>query len=245
MTKTAVPEPMERGIALTVGGRFVFDSAAPDARDVAVAALDLATDPGASLAPSLAYVRDLARRFIAAACKTADLDAAVSAQLPVPTDLDAWCEAAPPFAGGEVLTTTALATFWGQLEVAWKRAWSASGETLEAFLRQRGGEWHLLGRIFFHLAEKKGDAERPFAFLATYTANVSEKERVKHVPLGRALTEYAGARNKAALLALLTPVGFLGPNDARRRGAHLGRPRRVAPRGGRPRPRQRQVGRDR
>src|SRR5204863_6717353 len=55
------------------------------------------------------------------------------------------------------------------------------------------------------LAEHKKDEERPFAFLATYTQRVSEG-RLKHVPLGQALKDYAGEKNRARLAALLEPV---------------------------------------
>ena len=46
----------------------------------------------------------------------------------------------------------------------------------------------------------------PFAFLVTYTHRVSERGKVQHLPLGRALEEHAGAKNRAELAALLSPV---------------------------------------
>src|SRR5207244_9630152 len=39
-----------------------------------------------------------------------------------------------------------------------------------------------------------------------YTARLSAHARAQHLPLGRALGEYAGADNKARLLSLLMPV---------------------------------------
>src|SRR5208337_2708128 len=48
--------------------------------------------------------------------------------------------------------------------------------------------------------------ESPFAFLATYVSRLSAQGRVQHEPLGRALQQYAGARNRKALLALLVPL---------------------------------------
>ncbi len=59
-----------------------------------------------------------------------------------------------------------------------------------------------MGRVTFHLAENKRNPAYPFAFLATYTHRVSEQGKVQHLPLGRALEEYAGAKNRAALAAL-------------------------------------------
>ena len=63
-----------------------------------------------------------------------------------------------------------------------------------------------MGRVHFNLAENRRDPEAPFAFLATYTTQLSAEAKAQHLPLGKALQEYAGARNRARLLSLLTPV---------------------------------------
>ena len=60
--------------------------------------------------------------------------------------------------------------------------------------------------MHFNLAENRGDADAPFAFLATYTTQLTAQARAQHVPLGQALREYAGAANREKLLALLLPV---------------------------------------
>ena len=55
----------------------------------------------------------------------------------------------------------------------------------------------LVGRVYFHLAENKRDADAPFAFLATYTTRLSAPRRgPQHLPLGQALREYAGAATR-------------------------------------------------
>src|ERR1019366_8150642 len=66
--------------------------------------------------------------------------------------------------------------------------------------------WNAVGRVTFHLAENKRNPAYPFAFLATYTHRISEQGEVQHLPLGRALEEYAGAKNRLALAALLSPI---------------------------------------
>jgi non-specific serine/threonine protein kinase len=63
-----------------------------------------------------------------------------------------------------------------------------------------------VGRVHFHLAENRKDPEAPFAFLATYTTRLAAHGKPQHVPLGQALKEYAGARRREQLLALLVPV---------------------------------------
>ena len=42
--------------------------------------------------------------------------------------------------------------------------------------------------------------------MATYTSGLGSGGRLKHLPLGTALQQYAGAKNRAALIRLLTPV---------------------------------------
>ena len=77
---------------------------------------------------------------------------------------------------------------------------------LSAFLKQQAPLWHQVGRVCFHLAENRRDPEYPFAFLATYAASITDGARVQYQPLSKALKEYAGARNKKALIKLLSPV---------------------------------------
>ncbi|HEY9869642.1 MAG TPA: DEAD/DEAH box helicase, partial [Candidatus Obscuribacterales bacterium] len=77
---------------------------------------------------------------------------------------------------------------------------------ISAWLQKHAPLWHQVGRICFHLAENKRDERYPFAFLATYAPRVSSAGRVQYQPLGRALEEYAGERNKQALINLLAPV---------------------------------------
>src|SRR5262249_22483699 len=54
--------------------------------------------------------------------------------------------------------------------------------------------------------ENRRDEEAPFAFLATYTTGLSATARAQHLPLGKALQEYSGAKNREHLLSLLMPV---------------------------------------
>ena len=77
---------------------------------------------------------------------------------------------------------------------------------VQAYLSERNPQWRLVGRVTFHLAENKRDPEHPFAFLATYIPRLSAQGRVQHEPLGKALQQYAGAKNRSALLSLLVPI---------------------------------------
>ena len=99
-----------------------------------------------------------------------------------------------------------LATLWRQLDAAFRAELSRSRLSLEAFLHRRHAAWSVVGRVHFNLAEYKLDPETPFAFLATYTTSLSARGKAQHAPLGRALEEFAGAKNKPRLLSLLLPV---------------------------------------
>ena len=77
---------------------------------------------------------------------------------------------------------------------------------LKPWLARINPALNLLGKVTFHLAENKRSPEVPFAFMATYTHRLTAGERPVHLPLARALQEYAGAKNQAALRSLLEPV---------------------------------------
>jgi non-specific serine/threonine protein kinase len=107
--------------------------------------------------------------------------------------------------GAEYVNEAALAGVWADLD-AWVRGQvAAGGQGLSGFLKGRAPLWHQVGRVCFHLAENRRDAEHPFAFLATYAPGVAGL-RVQYQPLRRALEEMAGAKNKQALIRLLSPV---------------------------------------
>ena len=99
-----------------------------------------------------------------------------------------------------------LARLWDELEAQVHAAIAQTPGGAAAYLKSCNPLWNAVGRVTFHLAENKRNPAHPFAFLATYTNRVSEQGKVQHLPLGRALEEYAGAKNRAALAALLSPV---------------------------------------
>jgi hypothetical protein len=76
---------------------------------------------------------------------------------------------------------------------------------LEAFIQTEAPKWQQVGRVCFHLAENKTVPDRPFAFVATFAMGFGAGGRLKHVPLRRALEQYAGAKNRPALIKLLEP----------------------------------------
>jgi non-specific serine/threonine protein kinase len=167
-----------------------------------------ASQPATDLPAGLSFWRDVGRAFVVRLCATEELEALRErVEVEVPLDeLTALAASAPPMTGGEYLTPTVLTDLCARMAAAVREDLSTWDGTVEAFLRQASPAWSVVGRVCFHLAENKNDPDAPFAFVATYTTRLSARAKAQHLPLAQALREYAGARNKSALLALLEPV---------------------------------------
>jgi SNF2 family DNA or RNA helicase len=116
--------------------------------------------------------------------------------------------------GGEYLGASLLETTWRNLDRWVREEVVESGMSLSKWLKQNAPLWHQVGRVCFHLAENARDRECPFAFLATYAPRLSRAGRVQYQPLSRALEEHAGARQKKALIELLSPVHLASQTSA-------------------------------
>ena len=108
--------------------------------------------------------------------------------------------------GCEYLSPEVLSAWWSELDTLVRNEIEHHAGGVQAYLSERSPQWRLVGRVTLHLAENKRDPEHPFAFLATYIPKLSAQGRVQHEPLGKALQEYAGAKNRSALLSLLVPI---------------------------------------
>jgi superfamily II DNA or RNA helicase len=177
-----------------------FDASAADG--LLLLATDALTLP---LPPSPAYWRDFARGYLQRLCHTAGVDGGPVPLLPSERDeLSEFVQEAPPMRGGEFLTSDLLERLWQEFGGLVVRESATTG--LSGWLKSKNPLWHTVGRVTFHLAENKRDPNHPFAFLATYTHRLSDQGKPQHLPLARALQEYAGAKNKASLISLLAPV---------------------------------------
>jgi hypothetical protein len=168
-----------------------------------------ADEAGTALPPAYSYWREFGARYVTALCTQQDSDAPrKGSRVAAPSDdeLERMALAAPPMYGAEYLTAVALGTLWRELDTAFGIELSESKCGVQDFLRRRNPAWNLVGRVHFHVAENRKDADAPFAFLATYTTRLSAQARAQHLPLGQTLREYAGAANKERLLSLLVPV---------------------------------------
>jgi hypothetical protein len=195
---------------------FPFDEAVANrlekhfARDSGHGLLQLgASEAGSNLPPALVWWRDFAMRFVVVlcACDAAE-EAKKPAHIPAPPvqDLAALIDEAPPMRGAEYLQPGALEALWRGMEGALGAELAESGVSLQEFLNNRDSRWRLVGRVHFNLAENRKDPDYPFAFMATYTSSLAAHGALRHLALGKALREYAGAGEKAKLLKLLEPV---------------------------------------
>jgi hypothetical protein len=158
--------------------------------------------------PSFSFWKDFAGRYLTQLCRTPE---SLGKHLnpidpPLESELTVLVLSAPPMPGGEYLTIEVLRDLWTSLDSYARAKIAASPGGLNGWLKEQAPLWQPVGRGCFHLAENSRDPEFPFAFLATYAPSLSKGGRVQYQPLGKALQEYAGEQNKAALINLLSPV---------------------------------------
>jgi superfamily II DNA or RNA helicase len=228
---TGLPQPakIRLGLRVTPQGHLLLDEAADEApfigdgaaegiarawaRGSGYGLLQLgASEVGSRLPPVFAWWREFAGRYVAAVClrseSLAEPGQAVLPTVPSPTaaDLASLLLTVPLMPGAEYLSAEVLLALWSELETAFVADYQAAGTDPQTFLKRLNPAWNVVGRVHFHLAENKNDANLPFAFMATYAARLSAGGKAVHMPLGQALREYAGPENHERLLSLLVPV---------------------------------------
>ena len=217
--------PVFLSLGLTPHGRLVLNED-PDAPPIASGLADrlraafergsghglllLGVDEaGTALAPVASFWRELGARYVTALCTQQNQENGqrkVNIAPPPNEELERVALAAPPMTGGEYLTAAVLGALWHELDAAFGIELAEAKCDVQDFLKRRNAAWNLVGRVHFNLAENRKDPDAPFAFLATYTTRLTSEAKAQHLPLGKALSEYAGAANKHRLLSLLVPV---------------------------------------
>jgi non-specific serine/threonine protein kinase len=155
--------------------------------------------------PALRYWQDIAGHYLSQLCHIPESTQDVRVPLPGEGEFSTWVLTAPPMTGGEYLSVQTLRDIWEAIDCWVQEAIGKTGG-LKEFLTKKAPQWHQVGRVCFHLAENKGDPKYPFAFLATYSTGFGTGGQLKHLPLGKALEQYAGAQNRSVLINLLAPV---------------------------------------
>ncbi|MCH7667540.1 MAG: DEAD/DEAH box helicase, partial [Acidobacteria bacterium] len=166
---------------------------------------------GRDLHPTLSYWRDIGQALVGRVCGAFDpIDPTHKNSLVVPAptqdEIEAYLQSAPPMQGAEFITSALLLELWSEIGQALALEAASFKEGVKGYLEKQSSVWNVVGRVCFHLAENKRDPHYPFAFMATYVHKVSKHAKPQHLPLGRALMDYAGAKNREKLLALLSPL---------------------------------------
>ena len=210
--------PAPNSLGLTPHGSLVLtnDAGSPDMVEGLRERMGLAFERGTGhgllllgageitgLPPAVSFWREFGGRYVTSLRTTAP---GATVALLADAELEQIALTAPPMAGGEYLTPAVLSGLWRDLDRAFAIELSEAKCGVQEFLKRRNPAWNLVGRVHFNLAENRQDPDAPFAFLATYTTQLSARARAQHAPLGQALREYAGAANKDRLLSLLVPV---------------------------------------
>ena len=166
--------------------------------------------------PSVRYFYKLGCRFLEQVCLAQNDNAAVANNTEAAdstvkltdAELSSLVLNVPPMRGAEYVNREFLSDLWLQINDWFQIELRKSKQSLSEFLEQRAPQWHQVGRVCFHLAENRRDTNYPFAFLATYVPTTTEKatKKTRYQPLSQALQQYAGGKNKRALVKLLSPI---------------------------------------
>ena len=156
---------------------------------------------------SWGFWRDFGGRYLTALCQLAPSTGKPEPiPSPTPAELASFALNIPPMPGAEYCNPDVLAAIWTNLDDWASDCIKRHHDGLSGFLQLYAPLWRQVGRVCFHLAENKNDPEFPFAFMASYIPKLGKNAKAQHQPLNQALGEYAGARNREALLRLLEPV---------------------------------------
>ena len=154
---------------------------------------------------TLRYWQNIANRYLTELCHIPESEKTISVASPGEGAYSTWLLTAPPMVGGEYLSVDMLRSVWDELD-RWGQQQIQTAGAAKVFLKRRAPKWHQVGRVCFHLAENKRDQDCPFAFLATYSTGFGSGGKLKHLALRAALEQYTGAKNRTALINLLSPV---------------------------------------
>ena len=165
-------------------------------------------DRSHELPPILRHWQEFGRHFIGSVCAMNDLEESQSCQsLSLPLEwLEIFHNNLPPQRGLEYFDMSALHRIWDELKTHFDQRLHSYRGSLQDLLKSLNAPSHLVGRVYFHLAENKRDPDKPFAFMASYTTKLNRQAKAQHLPLGKAVQEFAASEQKEALLTLLKPI---------------------------------------
>lgn len=155
------------------------------------------------LPSSISFWRDFASSYFQALCHLSSEEQDI--QIPL-EELEKLALNIPPMPGAEYCNLEVLQQIWQDLDNWVREKIQSFPDGIKGFISCYLPSWSQVGRVCFHLAENKHNPDYPFAFLATYAPKLGKNAKVLYQPLSKALQQYAGEKNKEALVHLLKPV---------------------------------------
>jgi non-specific serine/threonine protein kinase len=156
------------------------------------------------LSESMQYISKVAATFIKNLIRTPGLELLRERAVVTLTDLDKEFLLNHPYLNGaEHLDKHWLECAWDKLNQTYSQDIKKHSGSINEYFWSKNPDIHLAGRVYFHLVESQRN-DYPFAFLATYAAEVPAMGSAKHLPLKNALIEYG--ENSHKLLELLATV---------------------------------------
>jgi hypothetical protein len=133
----------------------------------------------------LKYWQAYGRQFITTVCALPDLKEARSCEsLPMPKSwIQEFYLQAPPQRGLDFLTAQVLEKLWQEMKGHFDEHLGHYDGSIQDLLSSLNATWNLVGRVYFHLAENKRDADLPFAFMSSYTTRLDKQARPQYLPL--------------------------------------------------------------
>jgi len=169
-------------------------------------------DKSVSMSDSLSFLRIIAAEFVKKLSMNPDIEVLREKVVIAieERDIEHFLQRAPYLNGIEYLNQGWILDIWDRLNQEFRIRINAFNGSVAELFSAYSPNIHLVGRVFFHLVESKKE-EYPFAFLATYSADVSKEGKSKHLPLKNALVEYG--KNSRKLLQLLSTVNKASENS--------------------------------
>jgi len=164
------------------------------------------------LSESLDFFRSFCGLFTHKLVQTPDIESIrEKAEVSLCGDKSLLLSGIPYITGSEYINDSFLENLWLTLNNKYRIDISHFKGSVDKYIKQYRPDVHLPGRVYFHLVESKKD-DYPFAFLATYSTDVSSDGKSKHVPLKHALSKYGS--NSKKLLELLSTVQNASENSS-------------------------------
>jgi non-specific serine/threonine protein kinase len=171
------------------------------------------TEKRMSLSKSFGYLKSIADFYVRKLAQRPDVEL-VRDRILVSIEekeIENLLNRAPYLIGVEYLDSEWIKKIWKNLNLSFRSMIKRFNGSVEDFFISFNPNIHLVGRVYFHLVENTSHGY-PFAFLATYSAYISEDGKEKHLPLENALIEYEEDNQK--LSELLSAVNIAGKDSS-------------------------------